>query len=371
MSEKSEQEKREAIASELADLRLRQTALCRLGPELEHTLPTSCRAAWREVFENDERDGRLIETATVSFGVRAEPSEATRRLVELAHAGEGEVLERLFLYAVLKHEQLLSSRLVAKATQMSPRDVKEALSFLTGVQDSIEHKEAELLEIIQEVGLYTMLGEEPASGLVERVREAAASVADAVRSAIARPPEPPDVDALLRLDHRRILAFFDEIEAARGGGRGRDLFRQFAADLRAHMEAEERAVYEPFERREELRDELEEHRIEHDGVRDSLIALEQMTPGDEHFTPRLRELRRVVREHVEGEEDRVLPRMWRIAGTEERAKISADFRRIKEEIQSRPGAAARLSAPARPSAPRLGFGFVRPTARPAAPMGGA
>jgi hemerythrin superfamily protein len=370
MSEKSEQEKREAIAGELADLRLRQTALCRLGPELERRLPASCRAAWREVVENDERDARLIETATVSFGVRAEPSEATRRLVELAYAGEGEILERLFLYAVLKHEQLLGSRLVARATQLSPRDVKEALSFLIGVQDSVEHKEAELLEIVQEVGLFTLLGEEPASGLVDRVRGAAASVADAVRSAIARPPEPPDVDALLRLDHRRILVLFDEIEAARGGRRGRDLFRQFAADLRAHMEAEERAIYDPFESHEELRDELEEHRIEHDGMRDSLNALEQMTPGDEYFTPRLRELRRVVRDHIDGEEDRVLPRIWRIAGAQEKAQMVADFRRIKEEIQERPGAAVYTSAPARASAPRLGFGFVKPTARPAAPMGG-
>jgi hemerythrin superfamily protein len=114
---------------------------------------------------------------------------------------------------------------------------------------------------------------------------------------------------MLKEDHRKMEALFEEFEQAKDARTKQRIVEQALQELDVHAKIEESLVYPAI--REALRDEedsldeaLEEHHIVHVLIRE----LKRMKPSDERFDAKFTVLSESVKHHVEEEESEMFPK---------------------------------------------------------------
>lgn len=118
--------------------------------------------------------------------------------------------------------------------------------------------------------------------------------------------EKQDVVELLREQHERIRALFDEVAHAHGEDR-QLRFEELRRFLAVHETAEELVVH-PRARTAEGGNEVVDARLEEEhSAKVVLSRLDAMDPSDSDFTPTLAQLRSAVLEHAASEERDELP----------------------------------------------------------------
>jgi hemerythrin superfamily protein len=126
-----------------------------------------------------------------------------------------------------------------------------------------------------------------------------------------RTPPRGDAISLLKRDHREIEALFKEFERAgeRDRRKKKKLVKQMIEQLSMHGRIEEQLFYP------QLRDAAKEKELtlkaveEHDLIKVLLGQLENMTPEEERFQPKVTVLIESVRDHVKEEEDLLFPKL--------------------------------------------------------------
>jgi len=114
---------------------------------------------------------------------------------------------------------------------------------------------------------------------------------------------------MLKEDHRKVEALFEEFKQAKDARTKQRIVEQTLRELDVHANIEESLVYPAI--REALGDEedsideaLEEHHIVHIFVRE----LKRMKPSDERFDAKFTVLSESVKHHVEEEESEMFPK---------------------------------------------------------------
>lgn len=129
---------------------------------------------------------------------------------------------------------------------------------------------------------------------------------------------PNAVDLILR-QHQQVRELFDEFEelSQRPSKRKADVVRSTITLLSKHAAMEEQILY-PAVRREiaDLEDHIAEDLEEHHLVEVALLELDHMSPEDDRYDPKYRVVMDNVREHMQEEEDDVLPRVREELGEE-------------------------------------------------------
>lgn len=175
------------------------------------------------------------------------------------------------------------------------------------------------------------------------------------------------VTELLRTQHQRVDALFEQIEGAEGR-EARSLVQELVTALVAHSMIERDPFYPAFEEalgaRAEIREAYEEHAL----VEYELQKLLRTDPGDESFRARVSVLKELVRHHVREEEDNLLPRADREMDEERLEELGEQMQMRFEEIQSE-DVEALLAATVRKSTPRTTA--RRPAKKTAARRGAA
>jgi hemerythrin-like domain-containing protein len=139
---------------------------------------------------------------------------------------------------------------------------------------------------------------------------------------------------LIKEDHRRVEALFEEYEAF-----GEDAYLQkgelvetIIDELEAHMEMEETIVYPAF--REALDDdgdkEVEEGYAEHDVAKNIMEELKSLDPQDPQYEAKVQVLKENIMHHVEEEESGLLPAAEDSMSGEEMARIGEEMQEFKE-----------------------------------------
>jgi hemerythrin-like domain-containing protein len=135
---------------------------------------------------------------------------------------------------------------------------------------------------------------------------------------------------LIKEDHRRVEALFEEYEALSEEQYTdkQELAETIMDELEAHMEMEETIAYPAF--REALsmegEKEVEESYAEHDVAKGLIEELRGLTPDDPQYDAKMTVLRENIMHHVEEEEADLLP-------AAEDAMSGEDMARIGEEMQ--------------------------------------
>jgi len=140
-----------------------------------------------------------------------------------------------------------------------------------------------------------------------------------------------EIFTLLENDHRAVAALFAELERTteRAGRKRAKLFEMLSAELGAHADAEEQAIYphlQGVKQTAELGFEAEE---EHGVMKHLLQKLAMLDPTEERWLPTLTVLKQAVERHVEREESTVFRAMRRILDREELEVLARDFQIAK------------------------------------------
>lgn len=108
---------------------------------------------------------------------------------------------------------------------------------------------------------------------------------------------------LLKEDHNRVKALFEEVKANEDGD-NTDVFKQIKAELEAHTHVEETIFYPRLldEGDEELQKIVKEGIEEHRQAKMFLRELENLTDDSEKFLPKITVLMEDVEHHVQEEE---------------------------------------------------------------------
>jgi hemerythrin superfamily protein len=152
----------------------------------------------------------------------------------------------------------------------------------------------------------------------------------------------PDAIQIIQRDHRTIEQLFTRFERAqrdRDRADQRHVLRELVRELSVHAVIEEQLLYPALREagvEEEALDALEEHHL----VKLTLAELERLGPADERFAPKMRLLMENVREHVQEEEARLLPRLEAALEPSQRRELGEALALAKRAAPTRPHPAA-------------------------------
>jgi Hemerythrin HHE cation binding domain len=110
-----------------------------------------------------------------------------------------------------------------------------------------------------------------------------------------------DAIALLKADHRKVEALFEQYEKASGGASKRKLAQQICLELKIHTMIEEEIFYPAF--RGKIDDDLlDEAYVEHDGAKVLVNDIAAGAPDDDFYDAKVMVLSEEIKHHVHEEE---------------------------------------------------------------------
>ena len=119
--------------------------------------------------------------------------------------------------------------------------------------------------------------------------------------------EENDAIAMLKRDHDKVKALFDQFEKAERKAEKQKIVKQALEELRIHSTLEEEIFYPAV--REQLKNGIMNEADEEHHVAKVLIAELDMIDGDnDHFDAKFTVLSESVRHHIKEEEDQMLPK---------------------------------------------------------------
>ena len=118
---------------------------------------------------------------------------------------------------------------------------------------------------------------------------------------MAQSYEEMDAIALLKADHRKVAALFEDFQAAKGAAAKQALAEKICLELTVHTKIEEDIFYPACEGAVE-EDLLQEAYVEHDGAKVLIAEIEAGGPGDEFYDAKVKVLSEMIKHHVKEEE---------------------------------------------------------------------
>lgn len=160
--------------------------------------------------------------------------------------------------------------------------------------------------------------------------------------------EQPDLISVITTDHREVERIFQELETRTGTPEHRrDLADHAITELVRHSVAEEEFLYPAARRHLENGDEIADREIaEHAEAERVMKELEGVPATEPRFDELLRELMQDIRQHIQGEEKDLLPKLQQTCPEAQLRELGEKVTRAKKFAPTRP----HPNAPDRPPA---------------------
>lgn len=138
----------------------------------------------------------------------------------------------------------------------------------------------------------------------------------------------------IKKDHQEFKNLFSKLVEATSYTKSvaRD-YEKLHRDLFAHVEAEERTLYQALmdtDARPLALDALEEHRT----VRGKLLELDGMSDDDERCIPVLKVAQALVEHHIGVEEKHIIPKALRLFDDEQIKQLTREFSELRKEAMA-------------------------------------
>jgi hemerythrin superfamily protein len=111
-----------------------------------------------------------------------------------------------------------------------------------------------------------------------------------------------DAISLLKADHRQVEEWFSEFESARSASKKQQLATSICDALTVHTTIEEEIFYPAFLQATEDKDIHHEAVVEHDGAKQLIAQIQDMSPDDDYFDAKVTVLSEMIKHHVKEEE---------------------------------------------------------------------
>jgi len=324
------------IASEIADIKARQALVLDYDDWLLARIDEDqFLDEIRQMREADDKNLRLLENLEIQLGERVQPKPATLRHIDLARDilddGRYSMLEKTAELGLLKTMQVTCGTLVARALESADKDIALAASPVAGLNADNGKHVRWMKDIINEVGLYQIAGEQLDGNLWGKLKSTFASATTMLGINVAQPMEDMPITSVLALDHRKVDLLFGEVLASEDFERARDRFEGIYKDLNTHAVAEEEVFYRALQDRSASSD-IEHAWTEHQDMK-TLLEDIRMNPGThEGFKASVTRLREMVKHHVNEEEDDVFDLAKDVFSENELVLLSRRFMSHKERI---------------------------------------
>lgn len=144
-----------------------------------------------------------------------------------------------------------------------------------------------------------------------------------------------DALVLLKDDHRRVEALFEQFESARRADRKQQIVQSICQELTVHAELEEEEFYprarQALRKNQDLLDEAE---VEHASIKSLVALLESGSPSDPLYDAQVTVLKEYVNHHVKEEERQIFPLIRK--SELDTAALGQVLQTAKEKLQSKP-----------------------------------
>jgi len=137
--------------------------------------------------------------------------------------------------------------------------------------------------------------------------------------------KPNPAATLLKEDHDRVQALFDEFEAVKSRAAKVKIVRRALQELKVHAAIEEEIFY-PAVRKPVGKEVMNEADEEHHVAKLLIAELDRMDGSESHFDAKFLVLAENVRHHIKEEEDEMLPKA---------RKVKVDFEALAEKMRAR------------------------------------
>lgn len=118
---------------------------------------------------------------------------------------------------------------------------------------------------------------------------------------------PADGISLLELDHREVLAWFEQFEQLEDAAEKELLALKICLALMVHAEVEETIFYPNAREVTDADDKWDEAVVEHASAKELIAQIQTMEAGDRLYDARVRVLGEYVRHHIREEETELFP----------------------------------------------------------------
>jgi hemerythrin superfamily protein len=111
-----------------------------------------------------------------------------------------------------------------------------------------------------------------------------------------------DAISLLKADHRQVEEWFSEFEKSRAASKKQQLAAKICEALVIHTTIEEEIFYPAFLQATEDKDTHHEAVVEHDGAKQLIAQIREMSAEDDYFEAKVTVLSEMIKHHVKEEE---------------------------------------------------------------------
>jgi hemerythrin superfamily protein len=120
-------------------------------------------------------------------------------------------------------------------------------------------------------------------------------------------PRQQDAVAMLREDHKKVSALFDEFEKARSTSRKKQIVATICHELTVHTALEEEIFYPAFKAAMKDKELVPEAQVEHQSVKDLIAQVQDQEPGGEDYDAKVKVMGEFVKHHVKEEQNEMFP----------------------------------------------------------------
>lgn len=335
--------KRSAIAVKLANVKAIQNLLISSEQTLlQESTDQDINSRLRDMLADDQKNLGVLDTVIVQYGVKGEPKETTKQLIEMTQklmsGSELTLYEKFTQLELLKHGQVMAGIVIHKAAQQVGADVEAAIGPLNTVNFENRAHQEQLKGVLEILGTRELTGKEADQGIWARVQDAMAALTGAVGSVVTQTTDKKDMNIqdVLRMDHTKVNTLFVELNGTDDPQKIQEYFGQIYKDLTAHSLAEEEVVYPAvrpyYEETQELYDEQSE-------IKTLLDEIKAISPSSPEFKGKVNNLKDVVMHHVRQEENDVFAKVRANFNDAQSEQLATEFKSAKSKFQDQMGVA--------------------------------
>ena len=150
-----------------------------------------------------------------------------------------------------------------------------------------------------------------------------------VKKGVGR-PNTPDAITLLKADHKKVSALFEQFESSRSASRKKAIVAQICLELGVHAQIEEEIFYPAVKAALRDKELVPEATVEHASVKDLIAQVKDREPDGEMYDAKIKVMSEFVKHHVKEEQNEMFPKAR--ATRLDMAELGAKLLARKEEL---------------------------------------
>ena len=158
----------------------------------------------------------------------------------------------------------------------------------------------------------------------------------------------PEATALLRADHKRVSALFEQYEGTRSAAKKKTLVSTICLELSVHAQVEEEIFYPAVKAALKDKEMVPEATVEHATLKELIAQVKDKEPDGEMFDAKIKVMSEYVKHHVKEEQNEMFPKAKKTRL--DMNALGARMAARKEELLASPEL---LEAPPAPASPAM------------------